>query len=331
VGRSGAGDAVTRWLPVGAPRRERPLESGGRRSFLSLDSKWLYSVPWMMSDPISESEAWEVLDDLVRLAQIELGDRLVCLTAFGSLVNGDYVPGFSDIDQVIVARAGAERRRTAEVATAIVRSINQRPGKFRECLHEGYVVSQDAIWSLDADSDEGLVLRDVLDLALHGRTMAGDHIWPMVRSPTEEELRESVVYGVFWIPERLPSLKSILNCIFAVAGARFYCTTGTMTWTKRDLVRRYVSQPDLPFGALLAEAATLRNMGSLPPDDAAAALKRLQPPYLEFLHQTRAWMTSSGLTRLHSIRTKVPGVTSKASEPPPPFGWARPQDPDGRG
>jgi predicted nucleotidyltransferase len=273
-----------------------------------------------MADPISEAEAWEVLDDLAKTARSELGDRLVCLTAFGSLVNGDYVPGFSDIDQVIVVQSDTEKRETVEVANAAVRRINGRPGKFYECFHEGYVVSREAVWTLDVDSEEGLVLRDVVDLALHGRTLAGNHIWPKVRRPTDEELRESAVYGVFWIPEKLPTLKSLLNCIFMVGGARYLCTTRTMTWTKGDLARRYVSRPDLPFGDLVEEAATLRRKGSLSPEDSAAALERLQPRYSDFLNQTRAWMTASGLNRLHSIRTMVPGVTSGAGVIPPPFG-----------
>ncbi len=246
-----------------------------------------------MSAPISEVEAWQVLGDLVKVAQSQLGARLVCLSAFGSLVNGDYVPGFSDIDQVIVIRAGSEKEGSVEAANAAVRSINYRRGRFHDCLHEGYVVSREALWSRDFDSEEGLVLRDVIDLALHGRTLVGDHIWPRIHRPTVEELRESVVCGVFWIPKRLPNLKSILNCIFAVGGARFYCTTGTMTWTKRDLARAYSSRRDLPFGDLVAEAENLRRKGAIPPEEAAAALKRLKSPYREFLEETRTWMAES--------------------------------------
>lgn len=270
-------------------------------------------------EPISEAEAWEVLDDLSKAAQSELGDRLACVTAFGSLVNGDYVPGFSDIDQVIVVQAGSEQREWVEDARAAVQGINDRTGKFADCLHEGYVVARDTIWSLDVDSDAGLAPRDVVDLALHGRTLAGGHIWPNVRRPTDAELRESVVCGVFWIPETLPNLKSILNCIFAVAGARFYCATGTMTWTKRELARRYEDRLDLPFGELVVRAETLRRRGSLPPEDALAALERLRSPYLDLLKKTRAWMRETGLNRFHRIRTIVPGVTSDASTVSRPF------------
>jgi hypothetical protein len=283
-----------------------------------------------MSEVISEAEAWEVLNDLATTAQRMLGKRLVCLTAFGSLVNGDYVPGFSDLDQVIVLNAGPDQAESAEAANAAVRTLNRRPGKFHGCLHEGYVVPRDALWSLNFDNEQGLVLRDVVDLALHGRTLAGVHIWPRLRIPTNDELRESVVCGVFWIPESLPNLKSILNCIFAVGGARFYCATGTMTWTKRELARRYVDRRDLPFGELVAEAETLRREGSIPPDDAGRALARLQRPYRDFLKQTREWMTESGLTRLHSTWTKLPGVTSDAGEPSSPFSSVLRQDPSGR-
>jgi predicted nucleotidyltransferase len=266
-----------------------------------------------MPDPISEVEAWEILQALAKTAQSKLGDRLVCLTAFGSLVNGDYTPGFSDIDQVLVVHSGSGQRRSVEIANATVRRINRRSGKFHDCLHEGYVVSREALWSLDFDSEEGLVLRDVVDLALHGKTLAGDHIWPTVRTPTDEELREAVVCGVFWLPDRPPNLKSLLNCIFAVGGARFYCATGTMTWTKQDLARRYVSGPDLPFAELVVEAEALRKRGLPPAADAAAAWKRLQRSYLEFLYQTRAWMTASGLIRLRRLRTRLPGVFSDSN------------------
>lgn len=234
-----------------------------------------------------------------------LGNRLECVTVFGSLVNGDYVSGFSDLDQVVVVPPGRSWKRDAGKVQHIVHRLNRRQKVRRLRLHEGYVVPRNRVWSRNLDEDDGLVPRDVRDLMLHGRTIAGRSIWSEVEGPTDEELRESAIYFVFWLPTRPPGLHALLNCIFAVAGARYRLATGKSTWTKRELVKRYGAVKDLPYGDLVAIAGALRNRGDLPAREAKTTFFRLLPRYQEYLTSSRGSLRANGMNRIHIMRSKT--------------------------
>lgn len=248
-----------------------------------------------MNRRVSELQAWRILQEFAREVEIELGGRLQCVTAFGSLVNHDYIEGFSDFDQVVVVRSRRDWDHTATAVRRIVRRIRRRRFLGKR-LHEGYVVPRTGVWSLDRRQPEGLVPRDVVDLILHGRTLAGTSIWSDVQRPTDETLRAAAVAGVFWIPERPPGLHALLNCIFMVAGTLHLCATGEMTWTKGELVRVYGRTVVLPFRSLLAVAGKLRRKGDLSVANEGEVFERLLPQYADFLRSGRDWLRVKGLS-----------------------------------
>lgn len=286
--------------------RPRSRGSSGQTGGTAISLRSGYP-PDMQKKP-TEVEAWALLRDFARETESTLGDRMECLTVFGSLVNGDYVPGFSDIDQVVVVRSGNGWRDSAELVQHIVRRFNRGKRYPGLRLHEGYVVARNRIWSRDLDREDGLVPRDVRDLILHGRTLAGRAIWPEVQGPSDDELREAAIYFVYWIPTNPPGFKALLNCVFAVAGARYRLATGRSTWTKNELVRAY-GEARLPGSDLVEEAGRLRSRGCPPGPSSKAAFDRLLPRYAELLSETRAWLTSSGQNRLRILRTRTVGVS----------------------
>ena len=82
---------------------------------------------------ISETQAWQIVEEFIRDLTVELGKGLLSVAVIGSLSGGYYRPGVSDIDTVVIVAADA--RPAAEPLVERLRE-EYRPW---QALHGGII------------------------------------------------------------------------------------------------------------------------------------------------------------------------------------------------
>ena len=233
------------------------------------------------------------LDRLATTLEEELGTSLAGVYAIGSLALGDWTPGHSDVDVVVVAEAPLRKPTLCRVAESLDHSRLPVPvRKLELVVYERDSVSRgDATFAMNLNTGAGIpttVDLDasrvprfwfVLDLAIaHGRAIAlrGPPSGEPWAAPSEDEIRPALAEGLRWYADHGGDPRDTL-----LASSRAWHHLRTGGWTGKTAAAGWAAgelraeEPDLAAAVEAAAAARATGLVSEPDPSTTEAADRL--------------------------------------------------------
>ena len=136
---------------------------------------------------ISEDQAWRIADAFAAESREVLRAQLVAVVAVGSLPEGTYIPGRSDIDLIVVAKDSCPVHRLSKIKTMARRywmTYGFRKGFGGYAVHE-----RDLSPPFGKLND---MVYEILQLKQQGRVILGHLDLSAIPDPSQEDLKRSL-------------------------------------------------------------------------------------------------------------------------------------------
>ena len=193
---------------------------------------------YRMGTSRSCQQAWKMTDAFVSVCSGLYFQQIVSIMLTGSLTNGSYQPGLSDVDLITVLDDDCPDTIRADVSR-----LYQQIGHDHSIQFDPLIVSYHDFWP-PWDNNPGIP-QEILRLKASGKVLFGRNIIAELPTPTKKEMWQSDLSFREWLvkSEQPPwqewTLKSSLKTILGEASSYFYYKTGIAEYSKHHIAELF--------------------------------------------------------------------------------------------